>query len=164
MTARADQHPSMQRLYQAAKELRHVTGQSAVGRLLKESPQTMRNWETRGISQRGAAKAQKTIGCDVTWLLEGKGSMHGRPDLGHQPLRTGELGTPGWDQPPAADGPTTPMAQQIAELFDHLFKDKVERAVAHHAAIEALLRCHNERTAPRGTAPASTPASKKQPS
>lgn len=68
-------HETAARLYLAAKELRDVEGQSAVARLLNESPQTLRNWEIRGVSSQGAVKAQLAIGCDAAWLLGGVGEM-----------------------------------------------------------------------------------------
>lgn len=64
-------HQSTQRLYQAARDLRDVTGQSAVARLLGATPQVVKNWEARGISSDGALLAQKIIGCNANWLLEG---------------------------------------------------------------------------------------------
>ncbi len=64
-------HESVERLYAAAKELRDVTGQSAVARLLNVTPQVVKNWEARGISSDGALLAQKKIGCNANWLLEG---------------------------------------------------------------------------------------------
>jgi hypothetical protein len=68
-------HPSVQRLYQAAKDLRDVSGQSAVARLLGATPQVVKNWEARGISNEGALLAQKIIGCNANWLLEGIAQM-----------------------------------------------------------------------------------------
>lgn len=68
-------HPSMERLYQAARELKDVVGQSAVGRLLNASPQTIKNWESRGVSKTGAITAQEIVGCSATWVLEGTGLM-----------------------------------------------------------------------------------------
>ena len=76
----------MQRLYDAAEKLKRVTGQSAVAALLNESPQTLNNWELRGISQRGAIVAQKKIGCSATWIKNGDGEMH---------QQTGDTSTPG---------------------------------------------------------------------
>lgn len=68
-------HPTMARLYEAAREIKQVRGQSAVARLLNASPQTLKNWEARGVSKQGAITAQQAIGCDATWLLEGTGEM-----------------------------------------------------------------------------------------
>lgn len=68
-------HASVERLYLAAREIRAVTGQSAVARLLDQTPQTVKNWEKRGISEGGALIAQRRIGCDANWLLDGRGAM-----------------------------------------------------------------------------------------
>jgi DNA-binding XRE family transcriptional regulator len=67
-------HEQMKRLYAAAKNLRDVEGQSAVAKLLNVSPQTINNWEARGISNEGLLKAQEVIGCDAIWVRDG-----GRP-------------------------------------------------------------------------------------
>lgn len=71
----ARMHPTTERLYTAARELRDVTGQSALARLLDITPQVMKNWETRGVSEGGALKAQKCIGCDANWVLHGEPAM-----------------------------------------------------------------------------------------
>jgi hypothetical protein len=68
-------HKTAERLYLAAAELKRLKGQSQVARLLNESPQTIKNWETRGVSRPGAIKAQAVIGCSATWLLDGSGPM-----------------------------------------------------------------------------------------
>lgn len=68
-------HNSVDRLYQAAKKLRDISGQSAVARLLNESPQTVKNWETRGISRSGAMKAEDVLGVRANWLITGEGEM-----------------------------------------------------------------------------------------
>lgn len=68
-------HPATERLYQAAKTLSDVTGQSAVARVLNESPQTVKNWESRGVSRAGALKAEEILGVRAAWLLTGEGSM-----------------------------------------------------------------------------------------
>jgi hypothetical protein len=70
-----EMHPSMARLYEAAKTLRETEGQSAVARLLNYSPQRLKNWESRGISQEGAVHAQNMVGCSANWLLHGTGAM-----------------------------------------------------------------------------------------
>ena len=65
----------MERLYRAAKELKGIEGQSEVALVLEQSPQTVHNWEKRGISKLGALKAQTVLGCSATWLLTGDGEM-----------------------------------------------------------------------------------------
>lgn len=69
-------HDSASRLYLAAQELRAVTGQTQVAQLLGiDTPQTVNNWESRGVSKDGALLAQQAIGCDANWLLSGEGAM-----------------------------------------------------------------------------------------
>lgn len=68
-------HITMERLYRAAKELRNVEGQAELARALNQSPQTVNNWEARGISKAGMLKAQSVIGCSATWLASGDGRM-----------------------------------------------------------------------------------------
>ena len=68
-------HDSMVRLYEAAKTIKKVEGQSALAVVLGETPQVVNNWEARGISAAGALKAQARIGCDANWLMRGVGAM-----------------------------------------------------------------------------------------
>lgn len=63
-------HASMVKLYKIAKDTQGIVGQSAVARALVESPQTVKNWEKRGISKGGAMKAQAVFGCNANDLLE----------------------------------------------------------------------------------------------
>lgn len=67
--------PSCSRLYLAVKQLQGVEGQTAVGRILGASPQTMRNWEIRGVSECGALNAQRILKCDAIWILDGVGGL-----------------------------------------------------------------------------------------
>lgn len=62
-------HPSMERLYQFVNEAQQLQGQSAVARKMDATPQTINNWEERGISEGGALKAQNLFGCNANWLL-----------------------------------------------------------------------------------------------
>lgn len=68
-------HKQMERLYQAAKEAAGITGQSALALALNMSPQTVNNWEARGISKQGMLAAQAKFGCSATWLDTGEGEM-----------------------------------------------------------------------------------------
>lgn len=65
----------MKRLYEAAEALRGLKGQSEVARALNASPQTINNWEVRGMSKAGMLNAQSVIGCSATWLASGEGQM-----------------------------------------------------------------------------------------
>lgn len=77
----------MARLYEAAKALRGIEGQSELARVLNTSPQTVNNWEARGISKIGMITALKTFGCSVTWLTSGEGPMVVGTDQAGQGLR-----------------------------------------------------------------------------
>ncbi len=68
-------NPQMTRLYQAATELKGITGQAALARALNSSSQTLHNWELRGISKQGLVLAQRVIGCSASWLEIGTGPM-----------------------------------------------------------------------------------------
>ena len=68
-------HEQMKRLYEAAQILKRVYGQSELARLFNVSPQTIHNWQVRGISKQGMLKAQETIGCSASWLETGTGHM-----------------------------------------------------------------------------------------
>lgn len=68
-------HNQMTRLYEAAKLLKGIEGQSDVARAMNASPQTINNWEARGISKSGMLKAQAVFGCSATWLDTGAGQM-----------------------------------------------------------------------------------------
>lgn len=66
-------HDTMKRLYQAAEELRGWRGQAEIAHYLNASPQTLNNWESRGMSKDGMLTAQEKIGCSALWLKDGKG-------------------------------------------------------------------------------------------
>lgn len=68
-------HIQMKRLYEAAKALRGIEGQSDIARALNASPQTINNWEARGMSKPGMLRAQLIFGCSATWLDRGEGPM-----------------------------------------------------------------------------------------
>lgn len=82
-------HPVTERLYEAAQALRKISGQSAVARALNESPQTVKNWETRGVSKAGALKAEELLGVRAAWLMTGEGAMGGAFKPNVQPVVLG---------------------------------------------------------------------------
>lgn len=85
----ATMHPSMKRLYEAAARLDPpIRGQSELARAAQQSPQTVKNWETRptGVSAAGASKVQQLLGISATWVLEGVPPMFigtGLPEASH---------------------------------------------------------------------------------
>lgn len=68
-------HKQMERLYEAASTLKDITGQSGLARALNASPQTVKNWEARGVSKQGMLTAQRVVGCSAVWVETGKGQM-----------------------------------------------------------------------------------------
>lgn len=68
-------HKSMERLYKAAKDLKGISSPSNLGRAINASPQTIKNWEKRGVSKEGMLAAQRTIGCSAVWIETGSGEM-----------------------------------------------------------------------------------------
>ena len=63
------------RLYQAARELKGLKNISQIARAFNTSPQTVKNWESRGMSKEGLLKAQQIIGVSALWLETGEGNM-----------------------------------------------------------------------------------------
>ena len=72
-------HETVGRLYEAAKDLKNISNMSGLARLLNVSPQTIKNWEARGISSKGAIEAAEKIGFSINWLQTGEGSMRLAP-------------------------------------------------------------------------------------
>jgi len=72
---------TVKRLYLAAQKLRNITSPSDLARLLNASPQTLKNWETRGISKAGLIDAAKILDINIQWLETGYGEMR-QPETG----------------------------------------------------------------------------------
>ncbi len=68
-----DMNQQMKRLYEAASEARGIRGQSDLARALNTSPQTINNWETRGISKQGLLSIQNVLGISASWVQSGHG-------------------------------------------------------------------------------------------
>lgn len=68
-------HPTMIRVYEAAKTLKGIVGQSNLAVFINSAPQRINNWETRGISSEGAKLASSLIGCSLDYILNGSGDM-----------------------------------------------------------------------------------------
>lgn len=93
-------HPHMERLYEAASELRGIEGQSAVAKALNTSPQRVKNWEARGMSSEGMLEAEKVFGCSALWLRDGHGHMTLGPIPGQGVVAVVDVGDPGFYQIP----------------------------------------------------------------
>lgn len=64
-------HESAVRLYEAAARL-GLRGPSAIAAAINEAPQTVKNWETRGVSMAGAVAAELRFGCPASWIIRGE--------------------------------------------------------------------------------------------
>lgn len=121
-----EMHETMERLYEAAEKLKGWVGQSDVARHLHQSPQTLNNWERRGMSKGGMLAAQRLVGCSAMWLETGLGSM-----LATAP---GELSMFTPDQKQVMEMWSWLKPEQQAQLMEQMKAD-----LAHNrAAIEAL--------------------------
>lgn len=65
----------MQRLYAATQELFQVNTQTGIAHLLNTSPQVVKNWEKRGISNQGILDIQAKLNVSSNWVKTGKGDM-----------------------------------------------------------------------------------------
>lgn len=68
-------HETAERLYKAALLLKGIKGQSALATALGQTPQTIYNWEKRGVSKEGALTAEALWGVSALWLRGGGGNM-----------------------------------------------------------------------------------------
>lgn len=116
----APMHPTMQRMYIAAKDLLGIEGQSQLAVAIGESSQVVNNWESRGVSQRGAMKAARSIGCNPDWIMTGAGEMRGTS------IRSASSGL-------------SPQAIELATLFDLIPQDLIKRTTAFNSASQAIL-------------------------
>lgn len=85
-------HETMKRFYEAVERLTGIKGQSAVARAMNESPQVLKNWESRGISSNGLDKARKVFGIYSDWIKTGEGC----PDQATQLLQNQMMKTGGF--------------------------------------------------------------------
>ena len=70
-----ENHPTRDRLFEAAKKLKGLTASIDVARAIGESPQTVTQWKKRGVSKEGMIKAHRSLGVSLTWLETGVGRM-----------------------------------------------------------------------------------------
>jgi hypothetical protein len=76
-------HESMSRLLTYAREATKAAAPSGrlyswteIGARLDVTSAVITNWKKRGISRPGAFDAQRRLGCNAWWLLEGEGSTY----------------------------------------------------------------------------------------
>jgi SOS-response transcriptional repressor LexA len=68
-------HETTRRLFEAARELRGEETLTGVAALIGTTPQRLKNWETRGMSQEGILDAAQRLGIDAGWIRSGVGQM-----------------------------------------------------------------------------------------
>lgn len=91
-------HESMVRLYKIAFDAEKIQGSSALAARLITSPQRVKNWEYRGVSEAGAIQAQKVFGCDVNVLLGRAGHTY-QPNKKAASLVANQQGPTPWNWP-----------------------------------------------------------------
>lgn len=107
-------HEIARRLHIAAREMKGAVTLTAVADLLGEKVQTVKNWESRGVSQGGQVKARELIGCDTHWLSTGEGPMRANTISGAT-LTSGQSG-----QPPASNVSAAPMGTTAIPLISRV--------------------------------------------
>lgn len=130
-------HPTTERLYQAARDLKRTVGQSAVAALIGESPQTVKNWESRGVSSQGAINAGAIIGFNVQWLKSGVGQMADASGASRSaPLNESDF-TPYTVNPYSDTKMILAPVVEWASLESDLYKDNKEVIASRFEAISA---------------------------
>jgi len=72
----ADVITTDQHLEALTRSGKRAGGITALAEALNESPQSVNNWYSRGVSKQACIRAQEVFGVSVTWLQEGKGSKY----------------------------------------------------------------------------------------
>lgn len=68
-------HEQTARLFAAAQKLHGLTEPHQLAKKMHVSQQTLKNWETRGMSDTGLLDAEEYLGCSAIWLRTGRGDM-----------------------------------------------------------------------------------------
>lgn len=116
-------HATMERLYKAAKELAKVTGKTNLALYLGQTPQTLNNWESRGISSAGLLSSAKKIGCNAAWLESGSGPMEAeKTNISAAQAQIGEVPVISWVQAGAWSEVSDLFQPGEAERFLPIFR------------------------------------------
>lgn len=118
-------HESMARLYDFVKDKHGLSGQSLLARKMEETPQVVKNWESRGISESGALAAQLLFGCDANWL-------RGNAAQAQWPPHTGDSNVIGLTASQAAGGwmwPFKTIGPNAYRLLSDEEKDHIEKSI-----------------------------------
>lgn len=78
-----EKHETFERLLSAVRETNpDIAGPQKLADAMNESPQTVTNWGSRGVSAKAAAKAQSLFGVSSSYVLTGQGSRFVTPHHG----------------------------------------------------------------------------------
>lgn len=78
-----EKHETFERLLSTVRETNpDITGPQKLADAMNESPQTVTNWGSRGVSAKAAAKAQGLFGVSSSYVLTGQGSRFVAPHQG----------------------------------------------------------------------------------
>ena len=92
-------HNTMKRLYEVAKEKFGIEGQSDLAKKLNQSPQTLNNWEARGMSKAGILIASKALNIDAIYIESGTlNTRNVIPNTSPAPSVKGEVPVISWVQ------------------------------------------------------------------
>lgn len=132
-TRAMDMHASTARLYQAATRNGKTPRQSELARALNISPQTLKNWESRGLSVPGALLAESVYGASPTWLLTGKYPARRPHEPAQTPVFTAHETTTAWPLQPSQTAEI--LVSQLALRLERL-PEEAQRSA--QSALSAL--------------------------
>ena len=112
-------NPQMARLYEAALALKGIASQSDLARFLGSTPQTIHNWEQRGISKQGLLLVERLVGCSALWVESGVDAMTLREKPNVAEATLGERRIPVFSYNQAGDWVT--LMDQIVKGFNAEF-------------------------------------------
>lgn len=79
---------TFERLFTAATQIKGIKNKAELARLLNISPQTLKNWESRGISSQGVIESAAILNISTQWLTNGTGEMKNNNSI-HAPNNSG---------------------------------------------------------------------------
>ena len=151
---RKNRTPYGSRLVQARKQA--GLGQVELARRVGIAQSTLAAAEWSALGSRHTPKIAKVLGVNPIWLQNGSGPRgpdeRSEPDLFSAPVpifADAPIVTP---EKPQSEDPLSPLALELAAMFDKL-QGRIDRAEAYTAAMQEILRVLSE----RGAVPTHTP-------
>jgi hypothetical protein len=111
-------HETTARLFLAAKEIAGASSLTEVAKLLKQTTQTVKNWEARGMSQAGINTACSVLEIAPKWLATGEGEMRGITATASAtfPAITGSASGTVGEPPPSLERALEVLASHLDQL------------------------------------------------